>query len=175
VVFSRIQPEKDRVEGVVDVGLIVIAHFENPAKNHALEFLRNVLLWKKRCLIPVTAFLGAYHILTNYLGVEKVSACEALKKTLETRSPALYTDMNVDLAMESLTNAMGYRIESWDGYIVAIAKSNSAPIIYTIDKKMKRRVKDLHAVNPIPEDVFREYNEWLNKRWLNFIKTSPEF
>jgi predicted nucleic acid-binding protein len=163
VVFSRVQHEKDRIEGVVDVGLIVISHFENPAKKHALEFLKDVLLWRKRCLIPVTVFLGAYHILTNYLRVERVSAYEALKKTLEVRSPAFYVDLNADVAVESLTNAMGYRIESWDGYIVAIAKVHSAPIIYTVDKKMKKRVKDLHVINPIPEDVFREYNEWLEK------------
>lgn len=161
--FSRVQHEKDRIEGVVDVGLIVISHFENPAKNHALEFLKDILLWRKRCLIPVTAFLGAYHILTNYLGVERVSAYETLKKTLETKSPAFYSDLNVEVAVESLTNAMGYRIESWDGYVVAIAKAHSAPIVYTVDKKMKKRVKDLHVINPIPEDVFREYNEWLEK------------
>jgi predicted nucleic acid-binding protein len=164
VVFKKIQPEKDRIiEGVVDVGLIVISHFENPAKNYALEFLKNVLLWKKKCLIPVSAFLGAYHILTNYLRVNRIAAYEVLKKTLETKSPAFYTDVNAELAVEALTNAMGYRIESWDGYVVAVAKAYSAPIIYTIDGEMGRKVKDLHVINPIPEDVFREYNEWLEK------------
>jgi predicted nucleic acid-binding protein len=165
VVHQRVQPEKDRlrIEGVVDVGLIVISHFDNPAKDHAIEFLKNVLLWKKKCLIPVSAFLGAYHILTNYLRVERVAAYETLKKTLETKSPAFYTDMDVELAIESLTNALGYRIESWDGYIVAVAKAYSAPVIYTIDGGMRKKVKDLHVVNPIPEDVFREYNEWLEK------------
>jgi len=163
VVFSGVQPEKDRIEGVIDVGLIVIAHFENPAQNHALEFLMNVLLWKRKCLIPVSAFLGAYHILTNYLRVEKVAAYEALKKTLETKSPALYADMSAEVAVEALTNAMGYRIESWDGHVVAIARTHSAPIIYTVDREMKKKVRDLQVLNPIPEDVFREYNEWLKK------------
>ncbi|MBE8539380.1 PIN domain-containing protein [Geoglobus acetivorans] len=163
MVFGGVQHEKDRIEGVVDVGLIVVSHFENPAQDHALEFLKEVLLWKKRCLIPVTAFLGAYHILANYLRVERVSAYEALKKTLETKSPAFYADLDVEAVIESLTNAMGYRIESWDGYVVAIARAHSAPIIYTVDKKMKKRVKDLHVINPIPEDVFEKYNEWLRK------------
>ena len=163
MVSRGLQPEKDRVEGVVDVGLIVIAHFENPAKVHAIEFLRDVLLWKRRCLIPTSAFLGAYHILTNYLKVERVAAFNALRKTLETRSPAFFTDINVELVVESLTNAMGYGIESWDGYIVAIAKAYSAPIVYTIDRQMQKRVKDLQVVNPIPEDIFRRYNEWLEK------------
>jgi hypothetical protein len=165
VVHRRVQPEKDRarIEGVVDVGLVVISHFENPAKNYGIEFLKDVLLWKKKCLIPVSAFLGAYHILTNYLRVERIAAYETLKKTLKTNSPAFYADMGVEIAIDSLTNALGYRIESWDGYIVAVAKACSAPVIYTIDREMKKRIKDLHIVNPIPEDIFREYNEWLEK------------
>jgi len=68
-----------------------------------------------------------------------------------------------ETVIESLTKAMGYRIEPWDGYIVAIAKAHSAPIIYTLDERMKKRVKDLHVINPILDDVFKEYNEWLEK------------
>ena len=49
--------------------------------------------------------------------------------------------MDIDLTIEALTNAMGRRIESWDGYVVAIAKAYSAPIIYTVDKKMKKKSK----------------------------------
>ena len=59
-------------------------------------------------------------------------------------------DLSLETVIESLTNAMGYRIESWDGYIVAIAKAHSAPIVYTLDEKMKKRVKDLHEINPTP-------------------------
>lgn len=165
MVHERLQPEKDRagIEGVVDVGLLVISHFENPAKDYAIDFLKDVLLWKRKCLIPVSAFLGAYHILTNYLKVERIAAYETLKKTLETNSPAFYTDLSCELAIDSLTNALGYRIESWDGYIVAIAKAHSAPLIYTVDAEMRRKVKDIHVINPIPEDIFKEYNEWLKK------------
>jgi predicted nucleic acid-binding protein len=121
-------------------------------------------LWKRKCLIPVTAFLGAYHILTNYLKVDRVAAYEALRKTLETESPAFYTDLSVEIAIEALANAMAYRIESWDVYIIALAKAHSAPVVYTIDREMGRKVKDLHVINPIPEDAFREYNEWLSDR-----------
>ncbi|MHA1648624.1 MAG: hypothetical protein ACTSYB_00400 [Candidatus Helarchaeota archaeon] len=166
MVFSRVQSKKDRIEGIIDVGLIVISHFENPANDFTLEFLKDVLLWKKKCLIPVTTFLGAYHILTKYLGVEKVSAYEALKKTLNTKSPAFYTDISIEMVVNSLTNAMGYRIESWDGYIITIAKMFSAPIIYTTDGQLEKKVKDLHVLNPIPEKIFRQYNDWLKEHWF---------
>ena len=62
---EKVQFGKDRVEGVVDVGLIVISHFENPAKGVALEFLSDVLKWRKKCIIPVSTILGAYHVLTR--------------------------------------------------------------------------------------------------------------
>ena len=38
MVFERLQSKKDRpVEGVVDVGVIVFAHFQNPARRHVLD------------------------------------------------------------------------------------------------------------------------------------------
>ena len=150
---------KDRIKGVVDVGIVVISHFENPAKDTAREFLSDVLKLRRKCIIPTSAVLGAYHILTRYLKVEKTSAYETLTKTLKTRSPAFYEDVDVDVVLDSLTNALGYNIESWDGYIVALAKKFKATI-YTIDLIIKK-VKDVPAVNPIPEDVFKEYNRWL--------------
>jgi len=154
---------KDRIEGVVDVGLIVIAHFENPAKDAALEFLSDVLKWRRKCIIPTSAVLGAYHILTRYLRVEKVSAYEALTRTLKTRSPAFYEDISIDTAIDSLTNALGYNVESWDGYLITLAKKFRATI-YTIDLELMQKVKEIPVVNPIPDDIFSEYNEWLSKR-----------
>ena len=98
---EKVQFGKDRIEGVVDVGLIVISHFEKPAKDVALEFLSDVLKWKKKCIIPTSTILGAYHILTRYLKVEKVSAYEAFTRTLKTRSPAFYEDISVDTILDS--------------------------------------------------------------------------
>jgi len=148
---------------VVDVGVVVISHFENPAKEPALEFLSDVLKWRRKCIIPTSTILGAYHILTRYLKVEKTSAYEVLTKTLRTRSPAFYEDIDIEVVLDSLTNALGYNVESWDGYIVALAKKFKATI-YTIDLKLIERIKDVPAVNPIPEDVFEEYNRWLRTR-----------
>jgi len=164
MVHGRVQSEKAWIEGVIDVGVVVIAHFENPARLHAFDFLKDVLLWKKRCLIPTSAIMGAYHVMTEYLGVDRDSACKALKKTLETRSPAFYGDLSVDMAIDALENALTYKIESWDGYLVYLAKNQKAPVIYSIDGKLARRVKEVKVINPIPAEVFLEYNRWLNAR-----------
>lgn len=156
--------EKDRpIEGVIDSGVIVIAHFENPAREEAFNFLRDVLTWR-RSLIPITCIIGAYHIMTRYLGIEEVSACRALTRTLETRSPAFYEDVTVDAALDALTYAIAYRIESWDGYLTHIAKTHGAPILYSVDQELARKVKEVRVMNPIPPDTFTAYNKWLNER-----------
>ncbi|MEM1558424.1 MAG: PIN domain-containing protein [Candidatus Bathyarchaeia archaeon] len=163
--FKKVLPQKTGIiEGIVDTGIIVIAHFKNPARDEAFNFLKDVLLWRRRALIPVTTIMGAYHIMTEYLGVDRTSVYKALRKTLETRSPAFYGDVSVDSALDSLTYALAYKIESWDGYIVHLAKAHKASIIYSIDEDLARKVKEVNVINPIPADVFGEYNEWIKEK-----------
>ncbi len=163
MVEKKLLLEKNRIEGIVDVGIIVISHFENPAKDSALDFLSDVLKWKRKCLIPTSTILGAYHILTQYLKVDKTSAYQALSKTLKTYSPAFYEDLNVELVLDSLTNALGYNVESWDGYIISLAKKFRATI-YTIDMKLARKLKEIPVINPIPPNTFKKYNQWLKSK-----------
>lgn len=165
MVFTRILPkEAGPVEGVVDTGIIAVAHFENPAQMSTVDFLSRILAGEARCIVPTSMFLGAYHIMTRYIGVEGVTAFRVLTKTLETRSPALYTDVSIDLVVDALTYANGYRVESWDGYVVALAKTFNAPIIYSIDKVLAKRVREIKVVNPIPEEEFKTYNTWLREK-----------
>lgn len=162
MVHGRVQSEKAGIiEGIIDVGIVVIAHFENPARIHAFNFLKPILLWKRKCLIPTSATMGAYHIMTEYLGVDRFSACKALTKTLETKSPAFYEDISVDMVTDALEYALAYKIESWDGYIVSLAKNHGAEIIYSIDGELAKRVKDVEVINPIPGDVMRKYHDFV--------------
>ncbi len=152
----------ESINGVVDVGIIVIGHFNNPAKVDALRFLRKVLKQDVRALIPVTTFIGAYHIMVNYLGVSRKSAKDALTETLNTRSPAFYQDVSIDDAIESLDVASIYNVESWDGYLVALAQKYNCNIIFSIDKKLSC-VEGITIINPIPEDKMREYHEFIKR------------
>ena len=102
--------EAGPIEGVVDTGIIAIAHFKNPAQESAINLLSRILRWETKCLMPTSAYLGAYHIMTEYIGVERVAAQIALTRTLETRSPAFYPDASVELTKDALTYANGYRM-----------------------------------------------------------------
>ncbi len=160
-------PEEARpIEGVVDTGIVVLAHFDNPARAEAARFFLSVLRWERRCLIPVTAMIGAYHVMTRYLGVDEEAARRALTLSLETRSPAFYEDVDIETAMNALRLAATLGVESWDGYLLQLALMFDAPIIYSIDKTLAKRARALgiKVINPIPEGVFQAYQEWLAKQ-----------
>ena len=163
--LAKVLPEEaGLIEGIVDTGIIVISRFNNPAKKAALNFLKDVLMWRRKCLIPVTTFLGAYHIMTRYLGVDDASAYRAITRTLKIRSPSLHEDISVESVIDSLTYALSYDIESWDGYIVCLAKRFRAPITYSVDKELARKVREIQVINPIPPEIFAQYNRWLSEK-----------
>ncbi len=69
---------KSAFEAIVDVGIIVIAHFRNPAREHAAQLLLEALILKKRVLIPLSAYFGAYVIMTKYLKLRRDYVVRAL-------------------------------------------------------------------------------------------------
>lgn len=150
--------------GILDVGIIAIAHFENPAQGEALGFFSRILREGKRCFIPLATFLGAYHVMTEYLGVRRTQAERALRKTLETRSPNFYGDIAREYVLDALSSASDYKIESWDGYLISLAKKFEAPLIYTVDEKIDCEIEAVEAVNPIQPEVYSEYKEGLKEK-----------
>ncbi len=150
-------------EGVVDVGIIVTACFNNPLKEHSITFLRNILLQRKKAAIPVTSIIGAYHIATRYLRISRLAVKKILGELLATRSPALYPQVAIELALDALDYATYYNIESWDGYLIALAKSIGNSIVYSLDRELAK-IKEITVINPFPEDAVKRYH--------HFIKTA---
>jgi len=161
--MSTLKESLEYAEGIVDVSIIVPACFDNPLKNYAVNFLAEALSRKRRIIIPVSAVIGAYHILIKYLKVPKLIIKKVLEGLLRTKSPALYPYISPELAIDSLDYASAYDIESWDGYLIALSRSLGVKIIYSIDKELAK-VKEIIVVNPFPEDKLIEYHEWINVR-----------
>ncbi len=145
---------------VVDVSVLVPVCFENPLRADALSFVAEALSLRRRAAIPTSAFLGAYHVATSYLGVPRAAAKAILAELLETKSPALYEDIPVSLALEALDYAALYGVESWDGYLVALALKLGAAIVYSLDKELSK-VQVVEVVSPFPEEKVRAYHEYL--------------
>lgn len=161
---KRVRGQKTGIDGIVDVGLIVISHCKNPAQKVALDFLKEILTRRKQCLIPVSCFLGAYFILTDYLHIDEDEASKLLRRTLETQSQAFYEDIDTSMGINSLRNASKYLIESWDGYLVAIAKAHSTSKIYSLDKKLERKIDDINVINPLSKKITRKYHKWVSEQ-----------
>ena len=149
--------------GVLDVGVVVPACFENPLKEYSVNFLADVLSQRMRAVLPVTAVIGAYHITTRYLKVSRLEVKKVLEGLLRTRSPALYPNVRPELAVDALDYAVAYDIESWDGYLIALARSLQAKTVYSLDEGLAK-VREITVVNPFPRDKLQEYHSYIKAK-----------
>jgi len=143
--------------------VIIPACFENPLKDYSVAFLADVLSQKRRAAIPVTAVIGAYHIATRYLRVHRLAVKKVLEGLLRTRSPALYPNVSPELAADALDYAATYDIESWDGYLIAIARSLEAKVVYSLDEALSK-AREITVANPFPRDKVQEYHECIKAK-----------
>jgi len=153
-------------EGVIDVGIIVVTLFDNPLRTEALKFIAEILKQKRKIAIPIPTLLGAYHIATRYLRIKRIEVKRILTDMLSTKSPAFYPQITIELALDSLEYSTYYNVESWDGFIIALAKKIGNSIIYTLDEEL-RKIKDIIAVNPFPEQLIKQYHKYLEESRKN--------
>ncbi|MEM2954093.1 MAG: type II toxin-antitoxin system VapC family toxin [Candidatus Bathyarchaeia archaeon] len=151
-------------EALVDVGIIVLAHFRNPARRHAAQLLLDALTFKKRVLIPIAAYLGAYIIMTRYLKLRGDRVAKPLLKTLSVESPAFYGNLPKTVVEKALASASTLNISSWDSYLIELAKELGIKKIYTIDEELKKKIKDVEITNPIPQNVMKEYHQYIREK-----------
>ena len=151
-------------EALVDVGIIVIAHFRNPARKYAAQLLLDALTLRRRILIPVSTYLGAYIIMTRYLKLRRDRVAKALLKTLSIESPAFYGNIPKSVAEKALTSASELNISSWDGYLIELAKALGINKIYTVDEELAEKVRDIEIENPIPREAMEEYHQYIREK-----------
>jgi predicted nucleic acid-binding protein len=99
--------------------------------------------------------------MTKYLKLPRVAVTKALMTTLSLDSPAFFGDMSRTTAIGALETADELKISSWDGYLVELARRMNLMRVYTIDEELKRRVRHLEVINPIPAEVMRDYHEYV--------------
>jgi len=153
-------------KALVDVGIIVLAHFRNPARKYAAQLLLDALTLKKRILVPINTYLGAYVIMTRYLKLRSDRAAKALLKTLSVESPAFYGGLPKAVAEKAMATASELNISPWDGYLIELAKTLGINKIYTIDEELARKVRDIEIENPIPRNVMKEYRQYIREKMM---------
>jgi len=147
-------------DGVLDTCIIVVTLFDNPLYHKGVEFLSYVLKRDIKAAIPLTSLIGAIHIAIKYLGVESADVIRRVKDILETKSPAFYPAVSVEIVNQAVDYIEDYKISPWDGYIVVLAKKIGNNIVYTFDKHF-RKVPGLIIKNPFSEDLVRQYHKYL--------------
>jgi len=153
-------------KALVDVGIIVLAHFRNPARKYAAQLLLDALTLKKRILVPINTYLGAYVIMARYLKLRSDRVAKALLKTLSVESPAFYGGLPKAVAEKAIATASELNLSSWDGYLIELAKELGINKIYTIDEELARKVRDIEIENPIPRNVMKEYHQYIREKMM---------
>ena len=164
MLIGNTRSAKSGFEALVDVGIVVLAHFRNPARKYAAQLLLDALTLKRRILIPVSTYLGAYIILTRYLNLRSVDVARALLKTLSVESPAFYGSLPKTVAEKAIAAASELGISSWDCYLIELAKELGINKIYTIDEELAKKVRDIEIENPIPRNVMKEYHKYIQEK-----------
>ena len=152
------------LEGIVDTGIIVLTHFKNPAREHAARLLYEALTFRRRILIPLTTYLGAYIIMTRYLKLRRGKVARSLLETLSLNSPAFYEDVPKVIIERAVATASELNLSPWDTYLIELAKELKIPTIYSIDEELAGKARGIKVVNPIPQDVMREYHRYIEER-----------
>jgi len=150
-------------EALIDVGIVAIAHFRNPAQKHAAQLLLDPITLKRRILIPVSTYLGAYIVMTRYLRLKKEKVAKALLKTLSLESPAFYENVPKTIAEKSILSATDLGVSSWDAYLLELARELGIGKVYTVDMELAKMAKDIEIVNPIPKKIMDEYHKYTRK------------
>ena len=151
-------------EAIVDVGIIVLAHFKNPARRYAAELLLDALTLERPILVPLNAYLGAYVVMTRYLRLRRDRVAQALLRTLRLESPAFYGDIHKTVVEKAIASASELNISSWDGYLMELAKELGIKKILTIDEELATKVRDVKIENPIPKNIMEEYHKYIRER-----------
>lgn len=145
------------------MSVIIPSCFENPLKAHSIDLLADVLTQRKRAILPVSAILGAYHIATRYMRVPRVTVKKIFEGILRSGSPALYPHITPQTALDALDYASTYNIESWDGYLISLARSLGSTVVFSLDKELAR-VREITVVNPFPQNEVERYHKFLESK-----------
>jgi predicted nucleic acid-binding protein len=140
--------EKLSFKALVDVGIIVLVHFRNPARRYAAQLLLDALTVKKRILIPIKTYLGAYIIMTRYLKLRGDRVAKPLLKTLSIECGRFYGDLSKTVVEKALASESTLNMSTWDSYLIELAKEFGINKIYALDEELKEKIKDIKLKTP---------------------------
>jgi hypothetical protein len=149
-------------EGVVDVSIIVVSLFKSSRGGSRQIPSRRSFAEDEGCH---TRHVGLRRVPRGH-EVLKASSSERRREARENAGDEIagfYSRVSLEEAISAIKYATLFRVKSWDGYIIELARSLGNRIVYTLDKELER-IKDIVVVNPFPENLVKEYHEYIESR-----------
>lgn len=116
-----------------DVSLIALAHAGTPVSDPALRYVRQAVTGEIDAVAPHPALVGTQHILRHVYRFSNAEAARLMTQFRDARQIHWHEEIPESLLRDSLMLAGETNIDGWDGYYVAVARSEGVETILTLD------------------------------------------
>lgn len=121
-----------------DVGVTAIAHSGTPVDETPLSYVRQAIAGEIDAIVPYASVIGAHNVLTSYYGVSNKQASQLMQNFIDSKRVHWYDGMSEEVVRNGFSQASAVNIGGWDGYYAAVAKSEGAKTILTIDDDFEK-------------------------------------
>lgn len=143
-----------------DVGVIALAHTENPVRDTALSYVRAAITGDIDAIVPYPALFGAHTVMTTYYGQSPAEASRLLSNFLDAKRIHWYEGMSESLLRGGFGQAANRSIDGWDGYYAQVAIEEGVNTVLTIDDDFEQ-FDEFETEVVLSHDEFRELNRFL--------------
>jgi predicted nucleic acid-binding protein len=143
-----------------DVGVIALAHTENPVRDTALSYVRAAITGDIDAVVPYPALFGAHTVMTTYYGQSPAEASRLLSNFLDAKRIHWYDEMSEALLRGGFVQAANWNIDGWDGYYAQVAIEEGVNTVLTIDDDFEQ-FDEFETEIVLSPDEFRELNRFL--------------
>lgn len=143
-----------------DVGVTALAHSDAPVRDTALSYVQRAIAGEIDAIVPHVSVVGAHNALTSYYGLSNDRASTLMENFMSARRIHWYSGMTEDVVRDGFSRALRSNIGGWDGYYAAVAVSEGAETVLTIDNDFEK-VDEVEANVILSPEEFSELNEYL--------------
>jgi len=144
-----------------DVGVIALAHAENPVRDTALGYVQDAITGEIDAVVPHPVLLGAHAVLTTHYGHSNADASELLLNFLGAKRIHWYDETTDSVVREALSQASEANVDGWDGYYAQVAIEEGVNTVLTIDDDFER-FDDFETEVILTPEEFRELDRFLD-------------
>jgi len=121
-----------------DVGVVALAHSDAPVRDVPLSYVRDAVRGDIEAIVPHAVVFGAHTVLTTYYGYSNADASRVLSNFTDADRIRWVGGESRDVVQSGLARASDANIDGWDGYYAAVAVTEGANTVLTLDQEFER-------------------------------------